>query len=52
MMAGVIEGLEPELVITDRLFDFDRSLFGIDDMPPEKIRAHAMTVARTIAATL
>lgn len=52
MMAGVIEGLEPEIVRTDRLCDFDRTLFGIDEMPPEEIQALARTVAQKIAATL
>jgi uncharacterized metal-binding protein len=52
MMSGVIEGLTPEVVIADRMYDFDRSLFGIDELPPEEIRDHARTVARKIAATL
>ena len=52
MMQGVIEGLESELIIADRLYDFDRSLFGAEEMPPEEIRAHAHTVAQKIAATL
>src|SRR5512145_1618118 len=33
MMQGVIEGLKPEIVVADRLYDFDRKLFGIDEMP-------------------
>jgi len=52
MMNGVIEGLAPEVVIADRLYDFDRKLFGVEEMPPEEIRAHARTVAQKIAATL
>ncbi|HXE96035.1 MAG TPA: putative zinc-binding protein [Dongiaceae bacterium] len=52
MMGGVIEGLVPEIVRTDRLCDFDRKLFGIDEMSPEEIQAHARTVAHKIAATL
>lgn len=52
MMVGVIEGLEPELVNADRLYDFDRKLFGIDEMAPEEIQAHARTVAGKIAATI
>jgi len=52
MMNGVIEGLEPEVVIADRFYDFDRKLFGVEEMPPEEIRAHALTVAQKIAATL
>lgn len=52
MMNGVIEGLAPEVIIADRLYDFDRELFGVEEMPPEEIRAHARTVAQKIAATL
>ena len=49
MMNGVIEGLKPEVIIADRLYDFDRKLFGIEEMPPEEIQAHALTVAKKIA---
>ena len=52
MMNGVIEGLEPEVVIADRLYEFDRTMFGVDEMPPEQILAHARTVARKIADSL
>lgn len=52
MMNGVIEGLAPEVVIADRLYEFDRKLFGIEEMPAGEIQAHARTVAQKIAATL
>ncbi len=52
MMAGVIQGLTPEVVNVSKLYDFDRSLFGIEEMAPEEIRAHASTVAQKIAASL
>lgn len=52
MMSGVIEGLAPEVVIADSLYDFDRELFGVEEMPPEEIQAHARTVAQKIATTL
>ena len=52
MMNGVIEGLAPEVIIADRLYDFDRKLFGVEEMSPEEIRAHALTVAQKIAETL
>lgn len=52
MMRGVIEGMEPEVIIADRLYDFDRKLFGVDQMPTEEIHLHARTVAEKIAATL
>jgi uncharacterized metal-binding protein len=52
MMAGVIEGLKPEVIVVDRLYEFDRSLFGIEEMSPEEILVHARTVAEKIAVTL
>lgn len=52
MMNAAIEGLNPEVIIADRLYDFDRKMFGIEEMPPEEIRAHAQAVARKIAQTL
>lgn len=52
MMKGVIEGLDPTVIVADRLYDFDRMLFGIDEMPEDEIRAHAKTVAGKLAAAL
>ncbi len=52
MMAGVIEDLKPEVVIADRLYEFDRNLFGIEEMSTEQIHIHARTVAQKIADTL
>ena len=52
MMNGVIEGLEPEVIVADGLYEFDRSIFGVDEMPPEQILVHARTVAQRIADTL
>jgi uncharacterized metal-binding protein len=49
---GVIEGLDVEVIRTHELFDFDKSLFGIDEMAPEEIRRHSDTVARHIAGRL
>jgi hypothetical protein len=34
------------------LYEFDRSLFGIEEMSPEEILVHARTVAEKIAGTL
>lgn len=50
MMAGVIDGLTPEIIIADRLYDFDRNLFGVEEMAPAEIQAHARTVAEKVAA--
>jgi len=52
MMQGVLGNLEPEVVIADGLIDFDRNLFGIDEMDPGRITAHATSVAKQIAAML
>jgi uncharacterized metal-binding protein len=52
MMRGVIEGLTPEIIRTDRLCEFDQKLFGIDEMPPEQILSLARSVADKIASTL
>lgn len=52
MMQGVIEELKSEVVIADRFYDFDRNLFGIDEMPPEEITAHARNVAREIVDSI
>lgn len=52
MMQGVLPGLDPDVVIADTLIEFDRNLFGIDEMPPARIQELAMEVARHIAATL
>jgi uncharacterized metal-binding protein len=52
MMSGAIDGLTPEVIVADRLYDFDRGMFGIEEMPPEQIQAHAHAVAQKIADTL
>lgn len=52
MMKGVIPALHPDVVVADQLYDFDQSLFGIDQMPEVEINAHAREVARAIAARL
>jgi uncharacterized metal-binding protein len=52
MMNGAVGGLAPEVINADRLYDFDRRLFGVEEMPDEQIEAHARTVARKIADSL
>ena len=52
MMKGVIPGLAPEVIVADRLYEFDRNLFGIDEMPEDQIKAHGAEVAAKIAETL
>ena len=45
MMRGVVPELAAEVVIADKLYEFDRRLFGIDEMPEEEINQHAGEVA-------
>ncbi len=45
MMKGVIPDIKTEVIIADTLYDFDRSLFGIDQMPEAQIKVHAEEVA-------
>ncbi len=52
MMAGVVEKFGSEVIIVDRLYDLDRDLFGIDEMPEKKIKTHAQEAARKIAVQL
>ncbi len=49
MMKGVIPGLMPEVIIADTLYEFDRSLFGINEMPDGEITSHGEEVAARIA---
>ncbi len=52
MMKGVVPELAAEVVIADRLYEFDRRLFGIDEMPEEEINQHAHAVASALLGTI
>ncbi|WP_243439822.1 putative zinc-binding protein [Fundidesulfovibrio soli] len=52
MMQGVLEGLEPDVIIADSLIDFDRNLFSADEMPEVEIMGHALSIAERMAAKL
>ena len=52
MMKGVIGDLEPEVILADTLYDFDKNLFGIDEMSEEEIKAHAEEVAQKLVESL
>jgi uncharacterized metal-binding protein len=45
MMKGVIEELNPEIIIVDRLYDFDKKLFGINEVTEQQIKEYAHTAA-------
>lgn len=48
MMAGVIEDFAPEVIIVDKLYDFNKKLFAITDMSEDEIKTHAKTVANRV----
>jgi uncharacterized metal-binding protein len=52
MMQGVIPDLAVEVIVTDRLARFDKSLFGIDAMGAEDVAACAREVAREVVTAL
>ena len=52
MMKGVIRELEPEVIVADRLYDFDRGLFGIDEMTEDEFKIHSQKVAEKIVDNL
>ena len=51
-MKGVIPEFDAKIVIADDLYEFDRSLFGIDEMPEKQIKQHALEVAEKVVAML
>ena len=48
MMKGVIDKLNPEIIIVDTLCDFDKKLFAINDLSEEKIKELAIDAANKI----
>jgi uncharacterized metal-binding protein len=52
MMRGAIPGLEVQVIAADKLYEFDRDLFGSNEMPEEEITGHARAVAKTVAEQL
>lgn len=52
MMKSVISELEPEVIVADKLYDFDRSLFGIDEMSEDQIKMHSNEVAKRIVDSI
>jgi hypothetical protein len=52
MMSGVIPGLAPRVIVTDSLCDFDRNLFGTDQLAEDEIKTLAMTVAQQVVGRL
>lgn len=52
MMKGVIPALRPEIIITDGLSGFNKSLFAINEMPEREIKKHSEAIAKKILARL
>jgi uncharacterized metal-binding protein len=52
MMRGAIPGLEVHVIAADKLYEFDRDLFGVDEMSEEEMTSHARTVAESVAEQL
>jgi uncharacterized metal-binding protein len=52
MMKGVVPELKPEVLIADKLYEFDPKLFGIEEMPEAELNTHSREVATAVAARL
>ena len=52
MLNGVLPGLQSEVIGVDRLCDFDKRLFGMDEMASAEIDELAQGVAEQLAARL
>lgn len=48
MIKGVVSDVEPEIIVTDRLFSFDTNIFGINEMSEEDIKKNSLEVAKII----
>lgn len=46
--AGAVQHSRPTVIIADKLYDFNRQLFGVDEMPADEIKTHAYEVANKI----
>jgi uncharacterized metal-binding protein len=48
LLQAALPQIKPTVVFTDGLFEFDRHLFGVDEMPEQEISRHARTVAEKV----
>lgn len=48
MMKGVLSNIDPEVIVVDKFYDFNRNLFGINELPEEEIKALAQSAAKKI----
>lgn len=52
MMKGVIKGLKPELIVADRLYNFDKKFFGVDEVTESQLKMYAQKVAKRVVEKL
>ncbi len=50
LLKGAFPQIKPTAVFTDGLFEFDRTLFSVDEMPEAEIKTHARAVAERVIA--
>jgi len=48
MMKGVIDDLEPEIILVDNYYSFDKNIFGIDEVSEQEIKQFASQATRRI----
>jgi uncharacterized metal-binding protein len=52
LINGLSDDIHPEVIRTDSLADFNKNLFGIDEMSEEEINKQALLVAKKISNIL
>lgn len=52
MMQGVIDDLDPEVILVDKYYDFDTGLFGINEVSEQELRQYATTAAHRIVKVI
>jgi RNA polymerase sigma factor (sigma-70 family) len=52
MMRGPFPSLKSEVILTDGLCDFDRSLYGAEELPADEVQRLGLAVAAKVAARL
>lgn len=48
MMKAVVPEFKPEVIIADGLCNFNRNLFGVNEMPEYELKAHSLEVAQEV----
>ncbi len=50
LLKGALPETKPTVVVTDQLFELDRPVFGVEEMPEMEIKLHARAVAEKVVA--